>query len=223
MTRNNRQTIHKASITKWTRAATKLYLIKKHHNNGPKSCAVVYTSRICTSEAYRRYRSSCFEDTHTSTQSESVEFVPSYQRSIHKPEPNASEMGCIASRPVRTITSLRSRTLRMILWLGVRLTEIFSWLKDSIPSRRVKTYPTLSEPGPHVPEIPPSPAKDLYGDHIDRYDWAYAEMSLPKSERMRRQSAPEPPRLSRTNSNTPGVDVGNGERLDLTGDPFLFL
>ena len=222
MTRNDRQTIHKASITKWTRAATKLCLIKKHHNNGPKSCALVYTSRICTSKPIEDIALFAL-DTHTSTQSESVEFVPSYQRSIHKPEPNASEMGCIASRPVRTITSLRSRALRMILWLRARLTEIFSWLKDSIPSRRVKTYPTLSEPGPHVPEIPPPPAKDLYGDHIDLYDWAYAEMSLPKSERMRRQSAPEPPRLKRTNSNTPGVDVGNGERLDLTGDPFLFL
>ena len=92
-----------------------------------------------------------------------------------------------------------------------------------MPSRRVQTYPTLSEPGPHVPETPPLPARYLCEDEIDRYDLAYAEMSLPKSERMRRQSAPEPPRLSRTNGNMPAVDIDDGERLDLTGDPFLFL
>lgn len=48
-------------------------------------------------------------------------------------------------------------------------------------------------------------------------------MNLPKSERMRRQSAPESPTPSSTNNNMTAVDVENGERLDLTGDPFLFL
>ena len=131
--------------------------------------------------------------------------------------------GCVASRPVRTFTKLRALAVRGIFWLGARLTEIFSWLKHCIPSRPVKTYPTLSEPGPHIPvEVPPV-ATYLCGDQIDRYDQAYAEMNLPKSERMRRQSAPESPTPSSTNNNMPAVDVENGERLDLTGDPFLFL
>ena len=48
-------------------------------------------------------------------------------------------------------------------------------------------------------------------------------MNLPKSERIRRQSAPESPKPSSTNNNMPVVDIENGERSDLTGDPFLFL
>lgn len=132
-------------------------------------------------------------------------------------------MGCIVSRPVRAFTKLRSLAVRIIVWLGARLTEFFSWVKDCIPSRPVKTYPTLSEPGPHIPVKIPPVAKYLYGDQMDRYEWAYAEMSLPKSERIRRQSAPEPVTLGGTNSNMPAVDVNDGEKLDLTGDPFLFL
>ena len=121
------------------------------------------------------------------------------------------------------MAKLRFLAVRMVVWLGARLIEIISWLQDCIPSRPVKTYPTLSEPGPHIPvEILPV-AKYLCEDQIDRYDWAYAEMSLPKSERMRRQSAPESPTPSSANSDMPGVDVDNGERLGLTGDPFLHL
>lgn len=92
-----------------------------------------------------------------------------------------------------------------------------------MPSRSVKTYPTLSAPAPHMPEIPPPVAKYLCEDQVDRYEWAYAEMALPKGERMRRQSAPETPTLSSANSNILAVDVDNGESLNLTGDPFLFL
>lgn len=131
-------------------------------------------------------------------------------------------MGCIASRPVRSITKFRPLAVQTTLWLA-RLTEILSWLKNRIPSRPVKTYPTLSEPGPHIPVEAPPVAKYLCGDQIDRYDSAYAEMSLSKCERMRRQSAPEPPRLSGANVDMPAVDVDSGERLALTGDPFLFL
>ena len=84
-------------------------------------------------------------------------------------------------------------------------------------------YPTLSEPGPHIPvEIPPV-AKYLCEDQIDRYDWAYAEMCLPKGERLRRQSAPDIPTLSGSNSNIFAVDVDNGERSGLAGDPFFIL
>lgn len=74
-----------------------------------------------------------------------------------------------------------------------------------------------------MPEIPPPVAKYLCEDQVDRYEWAYAEMALPKGERMRRQSAPETPTLSSANSNILAVDVDNGESLNLTGDPFLFL
>ena len=103
------------------------------------------------------------------------------------------------------------------------MTEIFSWLKKCIPPRPVKTYPRLSEPGPHIPVEPPPVAKCLCDDQIDRYEWAYAELSLPKSERMRRQAAPEPCTLSSVNGNMPAVGVDDGEKLVLTGDPFLFL
>lgn len=48
-------------------------------------------------------------------------------------------------------------------------------------------------------------------------------MCLPKSERLRRQSAPDPLELGSANGNMPVVDVDNGERLHLLGDPFLFL
>ena len=131
--------------------------------------------------------------------------------------------GCIASRPVRAFTKVRSLAIRITIWLSARLTEIFSWLEQHIPSRPVKTYPTLSEPGPHIPvEIPPI-AKYLCEDQIDRYDWAYAEMCLPKSERLRRQSAPDIPTLSGGSINTPAANADKGERSGLAGDPFLFL
>lgn len=131
--------------------------------------------------------------------------------------------GCITSRPVRAFTELRSLAIRIAIGLGARLTEILSWFKKHIPSRPVKTYPTLSEPGPHIPvEIPPV-ARYLCEDQIDRYDWAYAEMCLPKNERMRRQSAPDPSTPSSAKSSIPAVDVDNDERSHLTGDPFLFL
>lgn len=157
-----------------------------------------------------------FEDTHVCI------YVSSYQQSFYKPVTRLN-MGCIASRPVRTPTKLRSLAIRIILGLGARLTEILSWLKSCIPSRPVKTYPTVSEPGPHIPVESPPLAKYPCEDQIDRYDWAYTEMCLPKSERMRRRSAPEPLPLSSINGSMPAVDVENGERLDLTGDPFLFL
>ena len=69
------------------------------------------------------------------------------------------------------------------------MSKIFCWLKGCMPCRLAKTYPTLSEPGPHIPvrvESPPI-ARDLCEDQIDRYEWAYAELSRPKSERMMRQ------------------------------------
>ncbi|KAL9136008.1 MAG: hypothetical protein Q9175_002789 [Cornicularia normoerica] len=144
------------------------------------------------------------------------------KQSFYKPVTRLN-MGCIASRPVRTPTKLRSLAIRIILGLGARLTEILTWLNSCIPSRPVKTYPTLSEPGPHIPVESPPLAKYLCEDQIDRYDWAYTEMCLPKSERMRRRSAPEPLPLSSINGSMPAVDVDNGVRLDLTGDPFLFL
>ncbi len=133
-------------------------------------------------------------------------------------------MGCIVSHPTRTTTDLKFLALQTILRLKTRLTSTFSWLKERIPSRPVKTYATLSEPGPHIPvEVPPV-AKYLCEDQIDRYDWAYAEMSRSKRERIRRQSAPdESPMLSGANSRMAAVDVGSGARGDLSGDPFLFL
>lgn len=133
-------------------------------------------------------------------------------------------MGCIISHPIRTTTDLQSLALQNILRLKSRLTSIFSWLKERLPPRPVKTYATLSEPGPHIPvEVPPV-AKFLCEDQIDRYDWAYAEMSLSKRERMRRQSAlVEPPMLSGADSSMAAVDVDSGARGDLSGDPFLFL
>ena len=164
----------------------------------------------------------CFEKTHDSTQTNGVkQFTFSLHRTWDQ-STNQSKpimMGCIASRPVRSRP--RSRAIRITLRLGARLSKTLSWLKDRLPSHSVKTYPTLSEPAPHMPEIPPSVAKCLCEDQTDRYDWAYAEMTRPKSERMRRQSAPETPTLSRVNSNVPAVDAENGEML--SGDPFLFL
>ena len=142
--------------------------------------------------------------------------IPTINSQIRAPR---IQMGCITSRPVGKIIKLNSLAVRSILWLGARLKDIFSWLKDHIPSRPVKTYPTLSEPGPHIPvEIPPV-VKYLCEDQIDRYDWAYAEMSLPKSERLRRQSVLEPVTPSGVNGNLPAVDADNG----LPGDHFLFL
>ena len=103
------------------------------------------------------------------------------------------------------------------------MTKILSWLKPCIPSRPVKTYPTLSEVGPHIP-VEKGPLADyVCEDESDRYDWAYQEMCLPKGERLRRQSAPDPLELGSANGNMPGVDVDDGERLHLLGDPFLFL
>ena len=161
-----------------------------------------------------------------SSQSISVEQFELPSRSTNKRftgQNRRIEMGCIASRPIRAFKKFTSLIIRGIIRLGARLSEIFSWLKSCIFSRPVKTYPTLSEPGPHVP-VEVSPVVNyLWGDQIERYDSAMAEMSLPKSERMRRQSAPEEFTPSNANSSMPAVSGDSGERLDLTGDPFLFL
>lgn len=130
--------------------------------------------------------------------------------------------GCIAFRPVRTFARLRSLTVRFTKWLGARLTKICSCLERHTPSRSVKTYPRLSEPGLHIP-VEISPVADYhYEDQIDRYDWAYAEMCLPKSERLRRQSTPDPPALSCTNSNMPAADADKSESSGWTDNPFPF-
>ena len=133
--------------------------------------------------------------------------------------------GCVASRPNRTrpITTLKSLAIRTILWLRARLTEILSWLKTHLPFRPVRTYPTLSEPCPHISVEVPPPAKYPCEDQIDRYDWAYAEMSLPKSERMRRQSALERPTLRGAGNIWPDDAGYTGGSVGLDGDPFLFL
>ena len=125
-------------------------------------------------------------------------------------------MGCIASRPIRAFKKFTSLIIRGIVRLGARLSEIFSWLKSCISSRTVKSYTTLPEPGPHKPVEESPIANHLWGDQIERYDSAMAEMSLPKSERMRRQS-------SNANSSMHAVNVDSAEGLALTGDPFLFL
>ena len=114
-------------------------------------------------------------------------------------------------------------TIRISLTLRALLTKIFSGLKSCIPSRPVKTYPTLSEPGPHIPVEETPLANHLYEDESDQYDCAYREMCLPKSERLRRQSAPEPLELGSANGNVPMADGDDGEKIHLMGDPFLFL
>ena len=113
--------------------------------------------------------------------------------------------------------------IRISLTLRALLTKILSWLKSCIPSRPVKTYPTLSEPGPHIPVEETPLATYLYEDESDRYDCAYREMCLPKSERLIRQSAPDPLECGSADGNMHVGDGDDGEKIHLMGDPFLFL
>ena len=133
-------------------------------------------------------------------------------------------MGCTPSQPIRTTKTSHPLTIRIPLPLRALLTKILSCLKSCIPSRPVKTYPTLSEPGPHIPV-----EKTLLANHLceddesDPYDSAYREMCLPKGERLRRRSAPDPLGLGSADGNMRVGDGDRGENMHLMGDPFLFL
>lgn len=59
---------------------------------------------------------------------------------------------------------------------------------------------------------PETGANTLWGEQIDRYEEAMAEMSLPKGERLKKQSAPESCRSERD----------DGESVLFSRDPFLF-
>lgn len=62
---------------------------------------------------------------------------------------------------------------------------------------------------------------------MERYESAMAEMSLPKSERLRRESVPKSPCMQQSCLKGGSVRVGGGEdgkKLGgLSGDPFSFL
>ena len=132
-------------------------------------------------------------------------------------------MGCTPSQPIRAMKTSQPLAIRISLTLRALLTKILSWLNSCISSRPVKTYPTLSEPGPHIPVEKTPLATHRCEDENDPYDSAYREMCLPKSERLRRQSAPDPLELGSANGNMPVADGDHGENIHLMGDPFLFL
>lgn len=160
---------------------------------------------------------------HTNKSLEESEFCSFVIASRSQAAVAGIEMGCIFSHSIRGITKIYALTIRCNLWLRARLSKIISWLKSCIPDRPVETYPRLSEPGPHIPIEEPPVATYLWGEEMDRYDSAMAEMSLSKGERMRRQSAPEQYTVRSTNSSMHAVGVYDGERSAFSGDSLLFL
>ena len=221
MQRNNGTLTHEVPTTKRTKAETMSWSHKAKPTTMPLAAEYLpYTSCTCTFYAQSEHR---FHKAVLLSRYSHLSIVPAIIIINQQAEAKKIKMGCTPSQPMRTMNNSQPLTIRITLTLRALLTKISSWLKSCIPSRPVKTYPTLSEPGPHIPVEETPLASDLCEDESDRYDLAYREMCLPKRERLRRQSAPEPLELGSANGNVPVGDGDDGEKIYLMGDPFLFL
>ena len=155
-----------------------------------------------------------------------------YQRHPSHPRPARTharareaiqEMGCITSRPLATrrpktavtpISPLNIKeTSRRLAHLRAFCSRL---LRSCIPHR------PISGKTADAPSTSPEPGGNiLWGEQIDRYEEAMAEMSLPKGERLRKQSAPESCR-SGGSTRTNAVDRDDGESVLFSRDSFLF-
>ena len=124
-----------------------------------------------------------------------------YRRKSTHPNPNPHAhtrvaiqgMGCITSRPLptrRPKTTVKSISPLNIKETSRRLAHLRDFcsrlLRSCIPYR-----PSSRKTADAPPKSPEPDGNTLWGEQIDRYEEAMAEMSLPKGERLRKQSAPE--------------------------------
>ena len=143
-----------------------------------------------------------------------------YRRKSTHPIPNPHTrtrvaiqgMGCITSRPLptrRPKTTVKPISPLNITETSRRLAHLRDFcsrlLRSCIP------YRPISRETADAPSKSPEPGGNtLWGEQIDRYEEAMAEMSLPKGERLRKQSAPESCR-SGGSRRMNGADRDDGE------------